>query len=288
MAEDSPRIMEDDRDDVEALKEQHAQWLEDLDGKLKKPCCCKKKGCMEFRKRYRYGAAMMRFSSKKFPEARLRRHLLCLKLDPDVLEDTVKRVATGSDVRIALWHYFPLDRDESRAGGLAEKTTDARALASKMGHPTPHPGRALQTVGEQLGAEESPSYMPAKLSLAREARAAVARTAEEVAQVVAEAARAEAAPTSPSEVEPAPWQPGAHGGRVGDVRVSPDGKSGFRARTRVRSAWGMVSFGQLHHLVDTMNEHLFATPANGGCIIFRMYKLTWICFEKFLRSSPKN
>ena len=85
MAEDSPRIMEDDRDDVEALKEQHAQWLEDLDGKLKKPCCCKKKGCMEFRKRYRYGAAMMRFSSKKFPEARLRRHLLCLKLDPDVL-----------------------------------------------------------------------------------------------------------------------------------------------------------------------------------------------------------
>ena len=44
-------------------------------------------------------------------------------------------------------------------------------------------------LGEQLGAEESPSYMPAKLSLAREARAAVARTAEEAAQVVADECR---------------------------------------------------------------------------------------------------
>ena len=150
----SPRIADDCEEAVE-LRENREEWMDALQGRLK-TCCCAITGCLEFRRRYRDGAVTLRYSLANYPEERLRRHLVCLGHSAQGIDGIVERVKQNKDVRVALWHYFTDDREGTT---LIAVTTDQRALqtAAKTGHYTPHPSRALGTVGDQLGAMESPS-----------------------------------------------------------------------------------------------------------------------------------
>ena len=93
-------------------------------------CCCGVKGCLDFRRRYRDGVSTLTLTKAAFPEARLRRHLKCLRLTEAQIDALVLRQQGGGRVRVAMWHYFPDDRSD---GKLNAKTTDLRALQARHG-----------------------------------------------------------------------------------------------------------------------------------------------------------
>ena len=48
--------------------------------------------------------------------------------------------------------------------------------------------------------------------------------------------------------------------------MSPDGKSGFKKRKKIREDFGLVMMSQLHNLVDMITEHVQGKEvALGGC-----------------------